>query len=208
MKRSLLALVLAVGLALIGAAPAVAHSELINSTPEAGQALDYAPIGVKLVFNQDINESFATVSVVGPGNEQWAQGETAVDGPTVTVSVREGAPIGRYTVGYRVTSADGHPITGSYDFSVSSLDPVDAPSSPSPTAAAGAAGASAATSGSAAPTTASTSAAPAYDPRDPAASEGEREPKQNTEFAVAALLIAVVGLGAIALVLAVRKAKL
>ncbi|MBY6438258.1 hypothetical protein HQ602_17950, partial [Rhodococcus kroppenstedtii] len=81
-------------------------------------------------------------------------------------------------------------------------------SSPSPTAAAGAAGASAATSGSAAPTTASTSAAPAYDPRDPAASEGEREPKQNTEFAVAALLIAVVGLGAIALVLAVRKAKL
>lgn len=114
MKRSLLALVLAVGLALIGAAPAAAHSELINSTPEAGQALDYAPIGVELVFNQDINESFATVSVVGPGNEQWAQGETAVDGPTVTVSVREGAPIGRYTVGYRVTSADGHPITGSY----------------------------------------------------------------------------------------------
>lgn len=59
MKRSLLALVLAVGLALIGAAPAAAHSELINSTPEAGQALDYAPIGVELVFNQDINESFA-----------------------------------------------------------------------------------------------------------------------------------------------------
>lgn len=193
MKRSVMALMLAVGLALLGAAPAAAHSELISSNPEAGQALDYAPIGVKLVFNQDINESFATVSVVGPGNEQWAQGETAVDGPTVTVSVRDGAPIGRYTVGYRVTSADGHPITGSYDFTVTSLDPVDAPSSTAPTDAAGAAA------------TPTTTAAPAYDPRDPAASEGEREPKQDTAVLLSTLGVAVLGLGAIAAMLVIRK---
>ncbi|MBY6709148.1 copper resistance protein CopC [Rhodococcus sp. BP-241] len=191
-----MALMLAVGLALLGAAPAAAHSELISSNPEAGQALDYAPIGVELVFNQDINESFATVSVVGPGNEQWAQGDTDVDGPTVTVSVREGAPVGRYTVGYRVTSADGHPITGSYDFTVTSLDPVDAPSSPSPTDAPAAAGAAA---------TPTTTAAPAYDPRDPAASEGEREPKQDTAVLLTTLGIAVLGLGAIAVTLVIRK---
>lgn len=196
MKRSVMALMLAVGLALLGAAPAAAHSELISSNPEAGQALDYAPIGVKLVFNQDINESFATVSVVGPGNEQWAQGETAVDGPTVTVSVRDGAPIGRYTVGYRVTSADGHPITGSYEFTVTSLDPVDAPSSSSPTDAPAAAGAAA---------TPTTTAAPAYDPRDPAASEGEREPKQDTAVLLSTLGVAVLGLGAIAAMLVIRK---
>ncbi|WP_206511892.1 copper resistance CopC family protein, partial [Rhodococcus sp. KRD197] len=118
MKRLMLIAVMICGTALFAAAPASAHSELVSSDPPADATLDFAPIGVGLVFNQDINESFATISVVGPGDTQWAQGTATVEGPDVSVLLEDGLPNGEYTVGYRVTSADGHPITGSYGFSV------------------------------------------------------------------------------------------
>ena len=113
MKRLLLVVALMCGTALFAAVPAAAHSELVSSDPPADVTLEFAPIGVGLVFNQDINESFATISVVGPGEEQWTQGSAVVDGPNVSILLKDGLPSGEYTVGYRVTSADGHPITGS-----------------------------------------------------------------------------------------------
>ncbi len=118
MKRWMLVAVLMCGTALFSAAPASAHSELVSSDPPADVTLEFAPIGVGLKFNQDINESFATISVVGPGDTQWTQGTATVEGPDVSVLLEDGLPNGQYTVGYRVTSADGHPITGSYGFSV------------------------------------------------------------------------------------------
>jgi methionine-rich copper-binding protein CopC len=194
MRRAAVAIAAMVGLAVLTAPPASAHSELVGSDPGAGTTLDYAPIGATLTFNQNISESFATVSVVGPGNEQWADGETTVEGPEVTVQMRANAPSGRYTVGYRVTSADGHPITGSYDFTVdaaeSTAEPAATPAEPAPT-----------TSSSATVST----PRPAYDPNNPAASEGEREPKRDTDILLATLAIAVVGLGAIAVTLVVRS---
>jgi copper resistance protein C len=37
----------------------------------------------------------------------------ALDGPTVSIDVAPLGPAGRYEIGYRIISADGHPVTGS-----------------------------------------------------------------------------------------------
>ena len=195
MKRLMLIIVMICGTALFAAAPASAHSELVSSDPPADVTLEFAPIGVGLVFNQDINESFATISLIGPGDEQWTQGTATVEGPNVSVLVKDGLPNGQYTVGYRVTSADGHPITGTDGFSVdvaSTITPQDAAAQQS--------------QGSAAPispTPTSATPAPAYDPNNPSASE-DRPPKQNTMMLLSIVGLAVLGLGAIALTLVIR----
>jgi hypothetical protein len=43
---------------------------------------------------------------------------TQVDGAVVSVGVRPLGPAGTYTVNYRVTSADGHAVSGSWSFSL------------------------------------------------------------------------------------------
>lgn len=195
MKRLLLVVALMCGTALFAAVPASAHSELVSSDPPADVTRDFAPIGVGLVFNQDINESFATISVVGPGEEQWTQGSATVDGPNVSILLKDGLPNGQYTVGFRVTSADGHPITGSYGFAVEV-----AATTPAPTGAAVAApNAAGEPTSSPAP-----SVTPTYDPNNPSASEGNQPPKQNTMMLLSIVGIAVLGLGAIALTLVIR----
>ena len=45
-------------------------------------------------------------------------GEQVIDGGTVTVSLPSPLPDGTYTVAYRVVSADGHPVQGAYQFTV------------------------------------------------------------------------------------------
>ena len=194
MKRLMLIAVMICGTALFAAAPASAHSELVSSDPPADATLDFAPIGVGLVFNQDINESFATISVVGPGDTQWAQGTATVEGPDVSVLLQDGLPNGEYTVGYRVTSADGHPITGSYGFSV---DVAATATPPQDAAAQQSQGGATSTSPPA------TTATQPYDPNNPSASE-DRPPKQNTMMLLSIVGLAVLGLGAIALTLVIR----
>lgn len=196
MRRWMLIAVIACGTALFGAAPASAHSELVSSDPPAGVTLDFAPIGIGLMFNQDINESFATISLVGPDDEQWVQGSATVEGPNVEILVRDGLPNGQYTVGYRVTSADGHPITGSYEFSVdAAADPAASPPSN--------AAVSPNNSSDTTPTSPATTPAAAYDPNNPSASE-DRPPKQNTMMLLSIVGLTVLALGAIALTLVIR----
>ncbi|UPK66479.1 copper resistance protein CopC (plasmid) [Rhodococcus pyridinivorans] len=103
---------------LLTAGPAQAHSSLIDSTPGFDSVVDRSPEQVELVFNQNINPAFATVTVTDGGGVQHSGGEALVAGDRVSVAVPEPLSAGSYTVGYRVVSADGHPITGSYSFTV------------------------------------------------------------------------------------------
>lgn len=105
--------VLALGLA----APASAHSELISSSPEDGAELEQAPAEIVLEFNEDIEPIGTEVAVVDPEGTPVSEGEVAVEGAVVTQAITGGAA-GAYTVTWRAVSADGHPITGEYTFTV------------------------------------------------------------------------------------------
>lgn len=97
---------------------AAAHSVLLESEPADGATLEASPEQVVLTFNEDVNQSFATIAVTTEEDRtNRAAGEPVVDGPTVSAEVEDLEP-GLYTVGYRVTSADGHVVSGSSTFTV------------------------------------------------------------------------------------------
>lgn len=113
------------------AAPAAAHSELIGSDPAADTQLDAPPDQVRLTFSDEIEPQFAAVALtVGDG----AASETParVQGADVIVHVPAaatddavtGQPVA-WQVAYRVISADGHPISGTVAFTVTT--PAQAP---------------------------------------------------------------------------------
>lgn len=129
---AVLAALTALGLLLGGFAltgTAFAHNVLSGSDPADGASLDSAPSRVRLTFNQPVQPSFSTVIVVGPDGGQYGDGAPRVTGDTVELSVRPLGPAGRYTIGYRVISDDGHPVTGSIGFTLATAGP-GAPSTP------------------------------------------------------------------------------
>ena len=71
-----------------------------------------------LTFNEPMQEQFAVLTVVGPDGNFWQDGKATVDGPRLSVVLRPLGPVGTYTVNYRITSADGHPVEGQRRFTL------------------------------------------------------------------------------------------
>ena len=64
-------------------------------------------------FSDAMTEEYAKVAVTSPDGKSAASGEPRVSGKTVTLALAPTSRAGRYMVGYRVVSADGHPVSGS-----------------------------------------------------------------------------------------------
>jgi methionine-rich copper-binding protein CopC len=103
-------------LALTGAGTASAHAVRISADPAPDAALTQGPTRVSATFNEQLQTTFAAMTVVGPDGNLWSTGEAEVHGATASVAVRTLGPVGTYTVNYRVTSADGHVVSGSWAF--------------------------------------------------------------------------------------------
>ncbi|MFC9994508.1 copper resistance protein CopC [Nocardia sp. NPDC127526] len=104
------------GFAFLGGGVANAHSAAIASTPENGAKIDAAPARVSVTFNEDLQASYPSMTVTGPDGNLWSKGQPLVEGPSVSIEVGELGPVGEYTIAYRVTSADGHPVSGTRKF--------------------------------------------------------------------------------------------
>lgn len=153
LRTSLAALGAGVVIALT-AAPAYAHDALKSSNPADGATLARPPAQVVLTFEEPPVELGAQLVVTGPDGPVTT-GSPRLDGDDVVADVQPGAPAGRYTVEWRVTSDDGHPVSGTFAFTASGPAAGATPSTvaPSPTVAE--------------PTSASPSAAPAEAKREP-----------------------------------------
>jgi methionine-rich copper-binding protein CopC len=101
---------------LCGAGPAAAHDSLVSSDPAEGAQLASGPQAVTLTFDQPVRSSFTTVAVTGPGDTRWTAGNPTTSGNTVSVALLPLGPAGEYVIGYRIVSADGHPVTGEVRF--------------------------------------------------------------------------------------------
>ncbi|MGI5194302.1 copper resistance CopC family protein [Streptomyces sp. CA-288835] len=110
---------------------AAAHTELDTASPGAGATLAGLPPRVTLSFSDAMAQKYSKLAVTGPDGAPAAEGGPQVEGRTVSIPLDTSSPAGRYTVGYRVVSADGHPVSGSYTFTVKEADSP----SPSPRAA-------------------------------------------------------------------------
>jgi copper resistance protein C len=112
---ALVAVVLAV-LTFAGAGVASAHATRIAADPADGAELTIGPQRVSATFNEALQPTFAAMTVVGPDGNLWSSGDPQVQGAVISVGVRPLGPTGTYTVNYRVTSADGHAVSGSWSF--------------------------------------------------------------------------------------------
>lgn len=93
-----------------------AHATLISATPSDGASLASAPSVVELAFSDEMQPE-ADVIVTGPDGESVTDGAPEVDGGVVTQNLMPGGR-GQYTIAYRATSRDGHPLTGQLSFAV------------------------------------------------------------------------------------------
>ena len=113
--RTAAAALLAV-IALTTAPTASAHATRIATDPAVDAVLATGPPQVSATFNEHLQTTFAAMTVVGPDGNLWSTGDPRVQGAVISVDVMPLGPAGTYTVNYRVTSADGHVVSGSWPF--------------------------------------------------------------------------------------------
>ncbi|MFG3130611.1 copper resistance CopC/CopD family protein [Streptomyces tendae] len=118
--RTLVLLLLAAACALLaGAGPASAHAALTGSDPREGAVVDKAPAQVSLTFSESVSMDDDSLRVLDPKGKRVDDGKpSGTGGTTYSVKLHAGLPDGTYTVTYQVVSADSHPVSGAYTFSV------------------------------------------------------------------------------------------
>ncbi|MER7188590.1 copper resistance CopC/CopD family protein [Streptomyces flaveolus] len=118
--RTLVLLLLAAACALLTAAgPASAHAALTGSDPRQGAVVDKAPAQVSLTFSETVSLDDDSLRVLDPKGQRVDDGRPAgAGGTTYAVKLHAGLPDGTYTVAYQVVSADSHPVSGAYTFSI------------------------------------------------------------------------------------------
>ena len=104
---------------LTGAAPAFAHSFLVEATPSSKEHVTAPPKTVKLRFGGGVEPAYSNIVIENSDGKSVAEGaigkpdaprELSVDAPSLTP--------GRYVVKYRVLSTDGHIVQGNYEFTI------------------------------------------------------------------------------------------
>lgn len=99
---------------------ALAHGGLKSSTPARGAVLDSAPREIRLVFTEAAELAFTRVELRGPdglvrvGSPSFA----GTDKHTILASIVGSLAAGTYTVSWQVAGADGHPVRGTFKFSI------------------------------------------------------------------------------------------
>jgi methionine-rich copper-binding protein CopC len=118
----------AVAAQVLVAAPASAHDELLRTDPAAGSTVATVPSVVVLTFTEPPLTLGLGVDVEGPAGGV-STGAPTVDDSTVRQQLTPDAPAGTYTVRWRVTADDGHPVTGAFTFVAAAAlaDPTGSP---------------------------------------------------------------------------------
>ncbi|MBO4161772.1 copper resistance CopC/CopD family protein [Micromonospora antibiotica] len=121
-------LITLVALLLAPAGPASAHAVLSSSSPVASAVVPSAPSEVVLTFSESVRKVPDKVRVIAPDGSRADRGEPRFEGSVVTIGVDPAGPQGTYLVSYRVISADSHPVSGAFTYSVGapSTPPTDA----------------------------------------------------------------------------------
>ena len=100
------------------ASPAAAHAALVRTSPVQGTVVPQAPNEIVVTFSETVQPVKDKIKVIGPDGKQYQQGTPTVTGGALHIPVRTSVPQGTYVVGYRVISADGHPVGAAFTYSV------------------------------------------------------------------------------------------
>ncbi|HEV8447174.1 MAG TPA: copper resistance protein CopC [Gemmatimonadaceae bacterium] len=116
-RRGLRAFGVAIALLLVLRAVAQAHAMLVGAEPAANAHLNSGPARVRLVFSEEIDPTLARLSLIasdGTARQLAVRGDP--HDVRALIGTVEQLAAGAYRVRWRVVSADGHPVEGSYAF--------------------------------------------------------------------------------------------
>ena len=115
MRRLLVSAVVSVlAILVVESGPAAAHASLVGSDPADGSSLAEAPRKVSMTFNENVGSGF--VAVTAPDGTQVKTANVRTVDHVLSADVAASDERGRYTVAYRIVSADGHPVSGEVTF--------------------------------------------------------------------------------------------
>ncbi len=126
LRRLAAGLVIAVATTTLSASPVSAHAELLASTPAADSVLEQSPDAIVLTFSEAVDVVDDSIRLVDSSGAAVDVGDVRRDDGPDTIAVDVGAELaGSYVVAWRVVSADAHPISGAYTFSVGEVTSTD-----------------------------------------------------------------------------------
>jgi len=118
-----------------GVSGASAHAALTGTDPQDGSVLKSAPRQITLTFSESVGLLDDSFRVLTPENRRvhtGAPGHAGGRSDTARVTLPRGLGTGTFTVAWRVVSADSHPVSGAFTFSIGkpSATSVALPSAP------------------------------------------------------------------------------
>jgi methionine-rich copper-binding protein CopC len=96
---------------------AALHLRLTKSEPAKDSVLTTAPSDIKLWYSQKPQLRLSRVTLTGPSGEV-ATGAIVQDSLMLRAPVTGAMPAGAYSVSWLTASSDGHPIRGTFGFTV------------------------------------------------------------------------------------------
>ncbi len=100
---------------------AQAHSSVVKTVPQYQSLLQELPSQVSIQFSEEPltlkGKAINSITVVNPKGTVISQKRTHIEDEQLIVKIdNSNAVVGTYSVKYRMASADGHVISGSYRF--------------------------------------------------------------------------------------------
>ena len=113
-------LFLAVSLLSFSISSAAAHTSVVKTVPEYKSTMTEMPQTIAIEFTDVLmtlgDKKVNSIELTGPDGSPVVIKSTSIDQRTLTVQLPEQSyQDGTYLVSYRVVSADGHSISGSYE---------------------------------------------------------------------------------------------
>lgn len=99
---------------------ALAHAIVVKTSPAQGGSAPAAIGKVEVWYDAGIRDAFVALAVVSASGERVDKRDAAIDSSDaahVSVGVNPLTP-GKYTARYRALSADGHIVSGSWEFEI------------------------------------------------------------------------------------------
>jgi len=92
----------------------------VSSNPSASANIEQLPEQIELEFNEELLNlgTGNSLSIMSPSGEDLGMGETSTEGAKITRLLNTTSETGQFQVKYRVASADGHVLNGSFTFNL------------------------------------------------------------------------------------------
>lgn len=104
---------------------ALAHPKLLSAVPAVNSHVAAVPATLRLTFQEPLEPALSRITIMHAGQHTVAVGAVhadSADRKTLVASINTPMGAGTYAVTWQAAGADGHPMRGTYTFTV------DAPS--------------------------------------------------------------------------------